>query len=548
MNGRMLRLNKLSAQIRMLLQKHGLRQIDEAYMRSLSHEDLMKLSTKLLSDLKEAHERLDQNPSNSSRPPSSQAPWISNESAEDDEDDEEAGQGEKEQLDELLRAKERSEATEPEEDGAESAQEAAPAQTDAEEPARKAGKQKGAPGHGRTQQLAVTDTVHHRPGSCEICGREAQESSAHKPWTGYYTLDVKVGDGDTLGMQVTNTKHLFYELTCECGHCTREVPHRCEDDALWEQVQLSEWRLVGETLCALIIALSYRSRMSRARVKEFLHDWLGLKLSLGTLQRCIEEAARAAAPVEDQLVAEIVSSDLLHADETPHKEHGEALWLWVFVSAITVLFLVGYRSREILDNLLGEAYGGWLMSDGYQNYRTYKNRLRCWAHLLRKAKGLEDSLVQEARRFGTQTTELLEMLMEAIYRAREGPGTNLAPQYQGRLDAYRAVCERAKESSHEKTRALAVEFLNDWEAIFRVLENPHWPLTNNEAERALRHWVILRRISYGTRTMVGSRSFALLASIIDTCRKRGVSPWPYLAEVIACGRRGQEAPVLPAPA
>ena len=81
-----------------------------------------------------------------------------------------------------------------------------------------------------------------------------------------------------------------------------------------------------------------------------------------------------------------------------------------------------------------------------------------------------------------------------------------------------------------------------------MLENPHWPLTNNEAERALRHWVILRRISYGTRTMVGSRSFALLASIIDTCRKRKASPWPYLAEVIARGRRGQKAPVLPAPA
>jgi transposase len=83
---------------------------------------------------------------------------------------------------------------------------------------------------------------------------------------------------------------------------------------------------------------------------------------------------------------------------------------------------------------------------------------------------------------------------------------------------------------------------------FRVLENPHGPPTHNEAERALRHGVILRRISYGTRTMVGSRSFALLASIIDTCRKRKVSPWPYRAEVIACGRRGQEAPVPPAPA
>jgi hypothetical protein len=544
----MFRLNKLNAQIRMLLKKHSLRQIDETYIRRLGHEELIKLTSKLLSDLKEAHERLDQNSSNSSRPPSSQAPWIS---TEESGDEEEADKEEKERLEELLHAKDDSTQSESEEDDAEQAQEAAPEQADTQKPAprtRKAGKQKGAPGHGRTQKLAITDTVHHRPDCCEICAREAQSTSVQVPWTGYYTLDIQVGEGDALGMQVTNTKHLFYDLTCECGHCTREAPRRCEDDALWEQVQLSEWRLVGETLCALIIALSYRSRMSRARVQEFLYDWLGLKLSIGTLQRCIEEAARAADPVEDQLVAEIVASDLLHADETPHKEHGQALWLWVFVSSITVLFMVGYRSQEILENLLGKAYGGWLMSDGYINYRAYKNRLRCWAHLLRKAKGLEDSLVREARGFGKETTELMETLMDAIYEAREGPGMNLTPQYQGRLDAYRAACERAKAGSHEKARALAVEFLNDWEAIFRVLENPHWPLTNNEAERALRHWVILRRISYGTRTMVGSRSFGLLASIIDTCRKRKVSPWPYLAEVIACGRRGQEAPLLPSPA
>ena len=58
--------------------------------------------------------------------------------------------------------------------------------------------------------------------------------------------------------------------------------------------------------------------------------------------------------------------------------------------------------------------------------------------------------------------------------------------------------------THTKARALAVEMLNDWAAIFRVLDHPHLPLTNNEAERALRHWVILRRISYGTKTETGS--------------------------------------------
>ncbi len=60
----------------MKLTDNDLRQIDEAYLRSLSREQLETVSERLLADLKEARERLNQNPSNSSRPPSSRAPWI----------------------------------------------------------------------------------------------------------------------------------------------------------------------------------------------------------------------------------------------------------------------------------------------------------------------------------------------------------------------------------------------------------------------------------------------------------------------------------------
>ncbi|MBK8538326.1 MAG: transposase [Candidatus Competibacteraceae bacterium] len=52
---------------------------------------------------------------------------------------------------------------------------------------------------------------------------------------------------------------------------------------------------------------------------------------------------------------------------------------------------------------------------------------------------------------------------------------------------------------------MAVELLNDWAAIFTVLSHPELPLTNNDAERALRHWVILRKLTWGTRTPVGPR-------------------------------------------
>ncbi len=88
----------------------------------------------------------------------------------------------------------------------------------------------------------------------------------------------------------------------------------------------------------------------------------------------------------------------------------------------------------------------------------------------------------------------------ACGRPAEGPPTDLPTRYAEDLARLRATCEGLKEHTHAKTRALAVELLNDWDAIFQVLHHPALPLTNNEAERALRHWVILRKISHGTRT------------------------------------------------
>ncbi len=51
----------------------------------------------------------------------------------------------------------------------------------------------------------------------------------------------------------------------------------------------------------------------------------------------------------------------------------------------------------------------------------------------------------------------------------------------------------------------------------RQLKNPGRPATDCEAERALRHAVITRRISFGARTSEGSRAYAALLSVIETC-------------------------------
>jgi len=59
----------------MHLNRHSLQQIDAAYIQSLEPEALRNLSVRLLADLKEAWDRLNQGPDNSSRPLSSRAPW-----------------------------------------------------------------------------------------------------------------------------------------------------------------------------------------------------------------------------------------------------------------------------------------------------------------------------------------------------------------------------------------------------------------------------------------------------------------------------------------
>ena len=51
-------------------------------------------------------------------------------------------------------------------------------------------------------------------------------------------------------------------------------------------------------------------RMSRARIKEFLYDWLGIKLAIGTINQCIHEMGRAVSQVEDQLIKEAKESNL----------------------------------------------------------------------------------------------------------------------------------------------------------------------------------------------------------------------------------------------
>ena len=530
------------------LTDHTLSQLDDEYLARLEPEALCRLSQKLLHDLKQARERLNQDPSNSSVPSSSRLPWqqVDSDEAEEPSSPEPAG-AQAEPPNSAGPGK--GTVPEPSEAPAQGAEEATAGR-------RKPGKQPGAPGYGRSWHPPIDQHQEHYPSHCAGCGRCLDGQAEHRAYTGYESVDIQWGSPQRPGLVVTVTGHRLYESVCTCGLSTRFVPHVAEADPLYPDTPLGQWRLIGPTLASLIVYLRLRARLSIRSSQELLARVLGIELSVGVLQQCFEQAAAGAAPLEDALAEQLLEEagaapGVLCVDETSWKERGKSLWLWTFVSTLTVCFWVGHRGREMLENVIGATFRGWLMSDGYSAYRHYPKRLRCWAHLIRKARGLAQCLDKQATVFGGQVLGCLESLQEAIYTwRRNNPGCgrhteHIERQFEKELAQLRQRCQNQLTSGHEKSAALAKELLNDWEAIFRILRHPHLPLTNNEAERALRHWVILRKVNHGTKSETGSRAFALLASLIDTCRRRGHCALDYIAKVIGAARTGLPLPALP---
>ncbi len=143
----------------------------EAYVQSLDEDALRGLSLRLLEDLKEARERLRQNPHNSSRPPSSRAPWerpsTGDEEAIDAADPTDPADGGRGGAEAATTSPEEAPGTpEPPASGRE-----APA---SEKPKRQAGKQPGAPGVGRAPVL----NAHERSSASSPCPVRPADSRA----------------------------------------------------------------------------------------------------------------------------------------------------------------------------------------------------------------------------------------------------------------------------------------------------------------------------------------------------------------------------------
>jgi hypothetical protein len=112
-----------------------------------------------------------------------------------------------------------------------------------------------------------------------------------------------------------------------------------------------------------------------------------------------------------------------------------------------------------------------------------------------------------------------------LYQSHSTPTekSNLSQEFDrlfSQRSTYQALSDRIALTKQKKQQLLL------------ALDFPEVPLDNNEAERALREYVIKRKISNGTRTLEGTRAWELFLSLVDTCRKNGVNFYYYVLDRI----------------
>jgi hypothetical protein len=488
--------------------------MDRAFFEALDPAALVELTCRLHALAIEQAERLAQNSTNSSRPPSSDGPFGPPG----------GGAG--------LASGSRTQPGSPQ---------VAPSSLPTTPSGRKPGKQRGAKGVWRSVPLEAEGTRNHYPAACAICGTVFELWDPNRGHSAHVVLDLEPVGG---GIRIACLRHVHHATQCACGAVTAArpgmgvlstMPGRSRD------LLLSEACLVGPALATFIAALSVRYHISRARIREFLAGWFGVTLSVGTLDRCIREVGVACEPVVEDLLDDLRQAGVIHADETPWRQKEKRCWLWVVLSSTTAIFHIGSRQGEEIRDLIGDAFLGWLVSDGYRAYRSYKKRQRCLAHLIRKGVALAGGLNPQGAHFGAW---LLREVRGLIHEVAEGTGARILNPILARL---KRACNRHRDDAAEKVRALAREVLNDWTAITAFVTHPELPATNNEAERALRDAVIARRISHGTRTEEGSAAYAATMSVLETCRRRGVDAWAFITDLLADARRGLPHRAIPLP-
>lgn len=296
---------------------------------------------------------------------------------------------------------------------------------------------------------------------------------------------------------------------------------------------------------ASVVADKYISHMPLERQTREMES-LGLRgMKTSTLSRMAALAAASLEPIQQKILTEdLLPCDLaLHLDETPWKiqlKDQKDGYMWVVSNRYgSYYFFRPTRSGKVIKAILGN-YRGPVVTDGYQGYNILEEeqipQAYCWAHARRQFLPLESH--------DPTVKPILDDMDELFKIEREG-GDLLARRKEKsdpilqRLKQ-RLMDERPRSRIGSQKRRAIDYVLSRWEGFTLFVTDKRVPLSNNEAERTIRHAVMGRKNYYGSHNHSGAETAATLFTIIESCKKNDVDPRSFLLMTLQKAAAGEE--------
>lgn len=317
--------------------------------------------------------------------------------------------------------------------------------------------------------------------------------------------------------------------------------------------------LPTEAMVAHVLVSKYADHLPLYRQAQ-IYGRQGIDLDRSTLADWVGRAAFELRPVFDALMADLKRSTKLFMDETrapvldPGARKTKTGYFWALARddrpwggtappGVAFTYAPG-RSGQHAERIL-QGFGGVLQVDAYAGY----NRLiapdrvghgitlaYCWAHARRR---LIDITRTGPAPIAGEGLDMIGKLyrVEAEIRGRD-PQTRRAARH-GRSGP--VIKQLRAWLDHHRPRVSAKGPIGEalayidklWEGLTLFLDDGRIELDNNTVERTIRPIALNRKNALFAGHDVGAENWAVIASLIETCKLNAVDPQAWLAKTLS---------------
>jgi transposase len=280
----------------------------------------------------------------------------------------------------------------------------------------------------------------------------------------------------------------------------------------------------GKNVLSHVTLLRFEDRLPIRKVVGSLKRQHNIKVTHTTVLDITRRVSNKLRVKYEQITYEIRRAPFVHIDQTDIKVGGVTYQLWVFVTQSCTLFIIrkaGYA--DVMQTVLGKRYKGIIIGDGLETYRQYTDLIqRCWAHLLRDSADLAEKH-DSAKILHKGLKKLFENVNNVTY---EDPPDERQRLYDKCVAEMRQWIEYV--NIHKELRKFAVTLSNGLKHWFTRILHPFIEATNNRAERALREFVVIRKIIGTLRNKKGTEIVETIMTMIATWKQRGLDTFSMM--------------------